>query len=85
MSGSARFWTMIIRSGQLLASMIHSNFNIRNKIIQQICNPSHFYLPTWETIYTALYFSIGDTKPLKWLVMGASTLQEPPNLNFESL
>ena len=35
---------------QLLASEIHNNFNLTNKITKKNCNPCEFYLPTQEKL-----------------------------------
>jgi hypothetical protein len=41
-------YTLLICSSQLLASNLHSDFNLRNKMIDFFCNPPYFYIPTLE-------------------------------------
>jgi hypothetical protein len=50
MSGYDKLWTLAICLGQLLASKIHGNFNLRNKITVKNNIPHDFRLPSWEKI-----------------------------------
>ena len=68
-------WAIVLKicSSQLLASNIHNNFNLRDKITKKNYNLLSFYL---SIISTTLYFSKYNTKFLKWYVGGASTRNE---------
>ena len=50
MNGYGKLYTLVICSGQLLASKIHSIFIVRNKIAEFFCNPHDSYLPPREKI-----------------------------------
>ena len=41
-----RLQTLVMCSGELLASQIHRNFTLRNNY-RKICSSLYFYLPTW--------------------------------------
>ena len=46
MSSHDRLYTLVKCSDQLLAAKVQTNFNSKNKIIENFYSPLDFYLPT---------------------------------------
>ena len=70
---------MVICSGQLLASKIHKNSNIRNEITEEVAILLNYLFSIFlhgKQLHRLqiLYFSRSGTESLKWTVMCAYTL-----------
>lgn len=49
--------TLVICLGQLSASKLHNDLNLKESNCHNFCGPPDFYLPTWENVtppYTSL-------------------------------